>query len=151
MDGYISKPIKLKELNEVIAELLSVPTDSETDASEDQTVDDLINRAEVMERVGGDMELLAEMTELFLEDCPRLLSRIRDSIGCHDNAALEHSAHTLKGSVSNFAAASAFEAAFKLEKMGGDGDVTHADEAYATLEREMKRLEPALFALLGRK
>ena len=151
MDDYVSKPIKVKELHQVIEGLLSIPADSEKGAPEGQLIDDLINRTEVMERVGGDMELLAEITELFLEDCPKLLSEIQDSIVRRDNAALEHNAHALKGSVSNFAAASAVEAAFKLEKMGSDGDITHADEAYQVLAREIERLEPALSALVGKK
>ena len=104
-----------------------------------------------MGRVGGDMELLAEMTELFIEDYPRLLSEIQNSIKRHDSTALEYNAHTLKGAIGNFAAASAVEAAFRLEKMGSDSNTVHADKAYAVLEKEMERLEPALYALIGKK
>ncbi len=46
-----------------------------------------------------------------------------------------------------FAAASAVEAAFRLEEIGRDGDTTHAEEAYTALEREIQRLEPVLVAL----
>jgi CheY-like chemotaxis protein len=151
MDSYIAKPIKVKELYQVIEESLSGPADLEEDPLKEQTIDDLIDKTEVMERVGGDMELLAEMAELFVKDYPRLLSEIQSSIEHGDSATLERSAHTLKGSVGNFAAASAVEAAFRLEKMGRDGDISYANEAYVVLEREVDRLGPALHALIGKK
>ena len=87
------------------------------------------------------------MVGLFLDDCPRLMSRIRESIDHHENAALERSAHALKGSVGNFAAASAFAAAYRLEEMGRNSDIAHAEEAYTALEGELKRLKPVLMSL----
>jgi HPt (histidine-containing phosphotransfer) domain-containing protein len=112
-----------------------------------QPADDIIDRAEIMERVDGDVELLAEIVELFLSDCPRLLSEIREAIERRDSKALERAAHALKGSVSNFAATAAFEAALRLENIGSNGDMAHAEEAYAALEEEVKYLEPALAGL----
>jgi hypothetical protein len=53
----------------------------------------------------------------------------------------------LKGAVANFAARSAYEAAFRLEKMARSGDLSGAPEAEAALAREIERLRPALMAL----
>ena len=64
-----------------------------------------------------------------------------------DSEALERAAHTLKGSVGDFAATSAYEMAFRLEQMGRDDNITHAEEAYTALEEEMKRLVPVLAEL----
>lgn len=90
------------------------------------------------------------MAELFLDDCPGLLSEIREAIARRDSKALEHSAHSLKGSVGNFSATAAFEAALRLEMMGSNGDMTRAEEAYSILEKEIERLKPA-FAALGQE
>jgi two-component system sensor histidine kinase/response regulator len=109
--------------------------------------DDIIDKDEVMERVGGDTELLAELIDLFSSDCPKMMSEMYEAIERNDRKALERIAHALKGSIGNFSANSAFEAALRLEKMGSQGDITLARDAYAVLKREIKRLEPALAAL----
>ncbi len=147
MDDYISKPINVEKLYEIIEAFAPAGGSFEVEVYDEQPVDDVIDRTEVMERVGGDTELLVELIDLFSSDCPRLMSEIHDAIERNDKQALEYVAHTLKGSVGNFSATNAFEAAFRLEKMGREGDTTHAQEAYAVLEREIKRLEPALAAL----
>lgn len=110
-------------------------------------MESIIDRDEVLDRVDGDMELLAEMVEIFLEDCPGLLTGIQKAIESQDVEALEYSAHTLKGAVGNFAAVGAFEAAFKLEEMGRTSNIIGANEAYMTLAGEMERLRPVLSAL----
>jgi len=58
--------------------------------------------------------------------------------------ALGRAAHTLKGSVGNFAAPAAFDAALKLELIAHEGDLTQAEEACARLQEEIERLYPAL-------
>ena len=143
MDGYVAKPIKIAELFETIESMVSTSIEAEADTLHD----DVIDMDEVIERVDGDVELLSEMAKLFLDDCPRLLSQIRESIAHGDSELLERNAHALKGSVGNFSAAPAFEAAYRLEEMGRDGDIAHAEEAYTALEGEIKRLGPVLMTL----
>jgi len=66
----------------------------------------------------------------------------------HGNAqTLTYAVHTLKGSVANFAATNAFEAALKLEKIGRQGNLTQAKTALAELEAELARLAPLLTTL----
>src|SRR5688572_8557274 len=72
----------------------------------------------VLERVGGDDELLREIIDIFLEEYPGLVADIVSSLQNRDGHALERSAHTLKGSVSNFGARAAARAAHDLELMG---------------------------------
>ena len=110
-------------------------------------MENIIDQEEVMERVDGDMELLAEMVDLFFESCPELLSDIRNAIKAENSELLERFAHTLKGSVGNFSAPGAFAAAFKLEKMAQEGRIDSAEDAYTVLEGEIERLRPVLFAL----
>jgi HPt (histidine-containing phosphotransfer) domain-containing protein len=101
--------------------------------------------------VDGDRELLREVANLFFEDTPRLLTEVRNAIQRGDGKALERSAHTLKGSVSNFGARTASEAAFSLEQMGRNGDFARASEAFAQLERQLNLLVPALETVLKEK
>jgi HPt (histidine-containing phosphotransfer) domain-containing protein len=95
-------------------------------------------------RAGGDRELLQEIVGLFFVEAPKTLSAIRESIARGDSETLERAAHSLKGTVSNFGARSACEAALRLEMAGHGGNLTHAELAYAELEKEIGRLGQAL-------
>ncbi len=104
----------------------------------------VLDRNAALARVEGDRELLREMAKLFLEDCPSRLAELRAALERQDGRALERSAHALKGSVSNFCARPAAEAALRLEALGRAGDLLQADAAVRAVEREIARLEPAL-------
>jgi two-component system, sensor histidine kinase and response regulator len=107
----------------------------------------VFNLSKALDRVEGDLELLQEMADLFLEECPHMVEEIDHAITAGDAQALQHAAHTLKGSVSNFAADKATEASFALEKMGRQQDLACAATALATLTQELGRLTPVLFSL----
>jgi len=98
-------------------------------------------------RVEGDIELLLEIVEVFLEDSPRLMARIRTAVERQDLSSLEQAAHTLKGSVGNFCAPAAYAAASKLEKLGREGNMTGQQEAWNELQKTMEQLRLALMSL----
>lgn len=98
-------------------------------------------------RVGGDVDLLREVVELFLGDYPQSLEKIRAAVNAHDPSGVEHHAHSLKGSVSTFGAKYAFDAALALEKKGRSGDLTGADESLHNLEHVLELLRPELVAI----
>lgn len=107
----------------------------------------MLNLNEALDRVDGDRELLREMAGVFLDEYPLLLVTMQDALS-HGNAqTLTYAVHTLKGSVANFAATNAFEAALKLEKIGRQGNLTQAKTALAELEAELARLAPLLTTL----
>ena len=97
-----------------------------------------------LSRVGGDVDLLKEVIELFLDDYPSTLERIRAAVAACDASALEHNAHSLKGCVSTFGANRAFEAAYTLEKQGRSGDLTGATDGLQQLEQALVALRPEL-------
>jgi HPt (histidine-containing phosphotransfer) domain-containing protein len=94
----------------------------------------------VLERVGGDQELLKEIANLFLEDAPRLLDLVREAIDAGDALGLQRAAHSLKGSVANFGPQEAVDAAYQLEKMGADGKLEGASDAFTILESELQKV-----------
>jgi two-component system, sensor histidine kinase and response regulator len=106
-----------------------------------------VDRAAVLERVGGDEALLSEIIEIFLDEYPWLVAEIGSSVERHDAGALERSAHALKGSVSNFGAPSATQAAFDLELMGRRNDLDLAPVVIETLKSELFALHSALTRL----
>ena len=96
------------------------------------------------------MELFKEIADLFLENLPDNIAQIKEGIAKGDANALEQAAHSLKGSVGNFGARRAFDAAYRLEVIGREGILAEADSALSELEKELKDLEAAMKeALLG--
>jgi HPt (histidine-containing phosphotransfer) domain-containing protein len=92
----------------------------------------------------GDAALAAAMAALFLSECPHQLDAVRTAVAAADARALEQAAHSLRGSLGNFAANEATAAAARLEAFGRSGDLSQAAGALLTLEAAIERLTPAL-------
>jgi HPt (histidine-containing phosphotransfer) domain-containing protein len=122
------------------------PAASEADLPERNTMPDQepFDLAAALQRVEGDVELLAELAEMFIEEHQSMSSEILESIEQGDSEAVTRSAHSLKGSVGNFNARGAFEAALAIETAGRSGDVETARQQYDVLQAELQRLVPAL-------
>lgn len=105
------------------------------------------DREIALARVGGDIELLKEIAILFLEDYPKVLAELHDAVAANDAKALERSAHGLKGSVSNFGANAAVEAALQLEMMGRAKQLAEVTQVLCTLELALASLRPELESL----
>jgi two-component system, sensor histidine kinase and response regulator len=105
--------------------------------------------AAALGRVGGDEELLKEISEIFLEQCPEALSEVKDAVASINPEALQCAAHSLKGSIGNFGAKAAFDAALRLEMMGRQGDLSGSAEALSDLEQALVSLKPQLAKLVA--
>ena len=114
-----------------------------TEASQGQ----MLERDTALARVGGDLELLKEIAALFLEDYPRSLDEIHKALDSGDAKALENSAHGLKGSVANFGARAAVDAAFQLEQLGRAHRLDQVPQALAALEQSLSSLQAELSSL----
>lgn len=90
----------------------------------------------------GEKDILCELITEFFQELPAMIAPIRTSIEGSDADGLQISAHTLKGSVSNFFAQDCVEHSYFLEKMGRDGSV----ESESALE-SLSKLESSLEVL----
>jgi len=107
----------------------------------------LLDRTLAMSRVGGDAELLREIAVLFLEDYPRVLDELREALSRQDFKTVERTAHGLKGSVSNFGAPAAVEAARAIEMLGREQRLAEVSQVIHTLELALAALRPELESL----
>jgi HPt (histidine-containing phosphotransfer) domain-containing protein len=108
------------------------------------------SRAEVLDRLGGDEELMHELCQIFLKESPKLMEKLRQGMADGDAEALQRAAHSLKGEVSYLSAAGAARAARRLEDMGHDRDLSLASEAIRLMERELDDLRQAIEDDVGR-
>jgi two-component system, sensor histidine kinase and response regulator len=106
-----------------------------------------LDREVALTRVGGDAELLKEIAELFLENYQAWLAELREAGASGDAGAVERTAHGLKGSVANFGARDAVDAALKLEHLGRNHDLSAMPESLAALEAALETLRGDLESL----
>lgn len=104
---------------------------------------------ELMERIDGDIEFLAESIEMLEEDAGPLLEQIREAAKSSDASALVTPAHTLKGMLSNFCAEAAERAAHVLEMRGRENRLEDIDPLVDLLDEETKRLRAELHSFVG--
>jgi CheY-like chemotaxis protein/nitrogen-specific signal transduction histidine kinase len=147
MDGYVPKPIRHQELFDTIQKLAMNMPNIPTPAPPEEPPVEVLNEALLVSRVDSDPQLLRDLVDLFLEECPRLVDEIRVALDRKDAKAVERGAHSLKGCTSNLAAKMASEAALKVERLAHAGDLVRAESVLPELECQLVRLKPALLAV----
>src|SRR5438067_4815449 len=146
MNEYLTKPLDPRQLCLVVEQIAEGrrPAGDEPRAGRPGVPD---VSTQVLARVGGDRQLLAEISRLFVDDAPRHLDRIRRALDARDGEALRRAAHGLKGAAANFDADGVVNAARTLEEIGRTGDFDHSDAAWRTLAIESDQLISMLRAV----
>jgi HPt (histidine-containing phosphotransfer) domain-containing protein len=98
----------------------------------------------LLESLDNDTQLLKEVIEMFLTDCPETLKELRAAITARNPDQIMRASHSLRGSVSTFGAEAAVEAARQLESMGQQAKMEGVDDAFAALEHELALVRSAL-------
>ena len=142
IDETLIKPIARERLFRMVE---SLATDTQPSVLPPP---ELAGRAAFLEGLGNDTSLARRLVDLFLQDSGRLVDEINLAIVARDADRLRRSAHTLKGSVSNFPAGAAREIASRMETIGFDGDFDTAQEVFPELEKEVDRLRGLLPTLI---
>jgi signal transduction histidine kinase/DNA-binding response OmpR family regulator len=149
MDDYVSKPIHAEALFDTIAAVLGHASDTgQRGKPVSEVAESVIDWDAALEAVDGEESLLQTLVEAVLEESPRILEAIRRAVADRDATSLRTAAHTLKGSIRYFRADAAFDAAFRLERMGKDGELSDADQVLRVLEKETARILRLLEAYL---
>lgn len=170
MDDYLTKPVEPKVMHEMVArwsqgsgaqlseseEIPSANLVRSTIAAEQREVGgkepaeqsndrlDVFDLAKLRERVEGDLDLLAELIELYLTNSPLLLVEVESAVNARDGRKISRSAHTLKGMLKNMCAAKCAEAALELEMAGQASDLSQASQILARLKEQLDELRSVL-------
>jgi len=153
MNGYLSKPIRPQELDEVLDSYLAIKDAGQTRGESASAVESaldlsqLLNVSQLLDRIDGDRVLLAELVDLFRADFPGNLRVAQHAIHRQEFNALRIAGHTLKGTLANLSATKASALAGDLEAMGKSFDLTKAQATLDRLAYEIANLMRALEAL----
>jgi len=147
MDGYLIKPIQPTMLLEAIERLHLACSERSKLAQAKKIV---LDRATLLDRVDGDMQLLGEITKLFLQECEPLMASAREAMKTGNAGRFAYDIHTLRGMFRNLSAAAAQEAAGKLEELDLVKNLEKVQAAYALLEQEAQALKAELGGMIDK-
>jgi two-component system, sensor histidine kinase and response regulator len=153
MDGYLSKPISSRGIEDVIAQL--VRGEDERDAgsshSENIAIATSWNAARALDRVDGDEALLYELIEIFLEETPKHLSTLEQAINSNERNLIERIAHTLKGELGYLGLPEASEKAKILESLGRENRLDQAPALFQALSEELSSVASEMRRTLNQR
>jgi signal transduction histidine kinase/DNA-binding response OmpR family regulator len=145
MDAFLEKPIR----SALIREALLQYTGKESDVSESNSVmeqktaeiselsDKLVfDREELLERLGGKVELLPRFLQLFINSVDETIDLLRCSVTNGDSDAIHRQAHTIKGAAANIAAHRIRDCAYNLDEMAKSGKLEGSDQLIELLNSE---------------
>jgi CheY-like chemotaxis protein/HPt (histidine-containing phosphotransfer) domain-containing protein len=147
MNDYVSKPVKLPELQAVLQHAAGVTLPSSV-VPETGPVSDRDNESVDLSILAGLRELsesgepdpLRELIELFLEDVPARLRTMETALNASDSRMLKEAAHTLKGSANNLGARPMARLAAEIERLAAQQDLPAAVNLMPVLVREFGRV-----------
>ena len=96
----------------------------------------------------GEPDVLAEVLELFLQEVPRRIAKLRAAWAAGDAAELHKAAHSLKGSAGNIGAQALYAVCCQLDDRGLAGDLADAKPLIDALVGEYARVEVAIGRIL---
>lgn len=103
-----------------------------------------IDRAEALERVGGDEDFLAELLALYDREVAEKTSALASALEAVDMEAIRSLGHGLKGSSANLSLPGMYEAAQAVEAAGRKKDPAAARRALERLAAEYRALKSFL-------
>ncbi|MBC7964301.1 MAG: response regulator [Fuerstia sp.] len=154
MDDFICKPFQAEDLAAAVARVLQdaahIFADIETPyrvapESNGTPACDLIS---TLKRLGGDLNFLKQLGQLFLDTVPEQLQSLRTAMQNRNRKLIGDLAHSIKGSVRHFFAASAFDSAQRLEVISVTGDIAVIEQTSERLLHEVERLRTELLSML---
>lgn len=153
MDGYVAKPIRAAQLFSAIATALELeegvtgeqmghtpPTDAAPLAGDLGVID----WESALQSAGGDIGLLTEVVQAYLEECPRWIAELQRALHQGDREVICRIAHSVLGALRHFGAHAACETAKQVEDFARAGEMDRAGDAALVLASFAERVGVAL-------
>ena len=148
MDEYLSKPIRAKQLEELLEAMLSGDGQSRilsvSCETESLPVQSLINWRSAMEGVDGDRELLKSIIQVFLTESSTLLQELTQAVQNHDAATIRSRAHSLKGAMLGVGAFTTADLVQILELRTDGGSLESTMESVQAIKEQYRQITEEL-------
>ncbi len=157
MDGYVSKPINRQELFDTVERLAGktapaatvAPAAPAATAPAPAATGPIIDRAELMENLADDLDLLRQLATTFHATTPKLMDDLRAALAQNNGENVKQWAHKMAGKFGVFFAHAGVTTARELEAIGKSGNLAAAPPVMACLESQFASVSAALKELAG--
>ncbi|MFO7765289.1 MAG: PhnD/SsuA/transferrin family substrate-binding protein [Pelovirga sp.] len=151
MDGYLTKPIDAQALVAEINRCLHLAGDSPVNTADTTPPamsgeEPVFDRAQFNDRLMGDKDLSVTVITLFLEDIPRQMAGLADSIRRQDTDNAATLAHKIRGAAANVSGIYLQQTAAALEAAAQGQDVAQMQLLMPELEARFAELKTAMEA-----
>ena len=133
MDGYLTKPIRIAELEEALGTHARPP---KPDAMRLLPID----WVKISQSVEGDRELLCKVLAAALEECPQRMRELKAAVAGSNAEAVRYAAHAIKGSLRLLDHQLLDDSLYGLEMMGAANDLSQVPEALEECEALFDRI-----------
>ena len=140
MDDYLSKPIRLKEMANKLAELFPGKEKTVEINPDLNDKNDPIQWNEALANVANDESLLCDLLRVFAAETPILMTQAEKAVTENNAKGLSTVAHSLKGSMLFLNPKSALESAQKVEDYAAMGDLDSAKQSLRQLQTQFPTL-----------
>ncbi|MBL8151120.1 MAG: response regulator [Blastocatellia bacterium] len=147
MDGYISKPIRLEELVEVLQNIAAQVSTQQTGIVIDE---EAMKNLEALAD-DDDPHIVVDMIETYLQNCLKVKSDLKQIILAKDFKNIIRTVHALKSTSETFGAVALVKACQDLEAISQTEDREKIMKKYEEIERECTRVEAVLRTRLSEK
>jgi CheY-like chemotaxis protein/HPt (histidine-containing phosphotransfer) domain-containing protein len=148
MDDYLSKPIQLQALAEMLAKFFppSAPPGERKVLGNPrpEPAHGVFDEKELLGRLIGNRSLAGKVVAKFLQDAPALLHQLRERLEAGDAAETRRRAHGLKGAASTVSAGDFRDVALSIEDAALVGDLASASHLLPRLDKEFEQLRTFL-------
>ncbi len=148
MNDYISKPIRPQgvlaaiEKNLKLTNLIKPGRQSYKIRSEpDDSASKIFDRENLLDRLGNDEVLCRKILDMFLQDVPGIIEKLKTAVNDNDAEQTRMEAHTIKGMSANMGACRLNEAASEMETAGEEGELDKVRSLMGKLEQEFENFQ----------
>jgi signal transduction histidine kinase/DNA-binding response OmpR family regulator len=145
MDGYISKPVREKDLYAVIkkiaggAEASCAPGAAGAKHAEAQAAKEdssaIFDRKELLERLGGDDSMIEIFVDKFVAGVTNYLVDLEEAVLQDDAVAINFRAHTIAGTAANMGALQIRELAARMESLAKKEELQDLRSVFGQLQQ----------------
>jgi CheY-like chemotaxis protein len=150
MDGYLTKPIEVERLRNVLAKFgLEKPDAADADSSADGPNRSAgsaapVDLREFQSLTDGDQAFAQELVTAFISSGEQQMAEIGAALAQNDRAVVAKAAHKLRGACANIHAHALTSLAERMEIDSAAADARVLDQSNAQLRREFDRVKAFL-------
>jgi PAS domain S-box-containing protein len=154
MDDHLAKPFSMQTMQEMLDRWMPGPAAAHSQAAEPAAhaakSNGVLDR-QVLDQLGalrqnGKADLLARTINLYLEESPKLMQKLKQAAAANDAPGIVRSAHSLKSSSANVGATMLSRYCGDIEASARRADTEEARRIFADIEVEHGRVQSALSA-----